>query len=279
MRILVTGVTGRVGSRFVPRLAETEPSPSDLRVLVRDPEAVAPFWDRGIDVVVGDLRDPDTVKRAVAGMDAVVHLAAAFRGVDEAETIAVNRESTIDLGRAAIADGVRRFVYASTTLVYGPGRGRPAHEDDETAPGHPYPQSKAAAERALLDLHHDAGLGLRIVRLAFVYGDGDPHLAEWLPRAAAGPAHQRMQTVHHADVAEGLLLALHKGADGRIYNLADDAALTVAELSALASLPAPAVTGDADPWTGIADTSRIRTELGYRPTVPSVYAAYADGRA
>src|SRR2546421_1922514 len=221
MRTLLTGAPGRVGSRLAPRLAARTP----LRVLVRDPERVAPFWDQGYDVVIGDLRDPAAVKRAVHGVDAVVHLAAAFRGVDEAETVAVNRDAAVELGRAALAAGVPRFVFASTNLVYGPGRGRPAHEDDEPAPGHPYPRSKAAAERALLDLHHDAGLGLRIVRLAFVYGAGDPHLAEWLPRAAIGPAHQRIQTVHHADVARGLRLALRAdGADRRVVKLARAAA-------------------------------------------------------
>jgi nucleoside-diphosphate-sugar epimerase len=224
------------------------------------------------------LRDPDAVKRAVHGVDAVVHLAAVFRGVDEAETVAVNRDAAVALGRAALEAGVPRFVFASTTLVYGPGRGRPAHEDDEPAPGHPYPRSKAAAERALLGLHHDGGLGLRIVRLAFVYGDGDPHLAQWLPRAAAGPTHQRIQTVHHADVARGLWLALAAdGADGRIFNLADDAALTAWELCALSGQPPPVGDGPADPWEGLVDTRRIRTELGFRPVYPSVYAAHAAG--
>jgi nucleoside-diphosphate-sugar epimerase len=274
LRTLLTGATGRVGSRLAPRLAARTP----LRVLVRDVERAGPFWDGGSDVVIGDLRDPDVVKRAVNGVDAVVHLAAAFRGVDEAETVEVNRDAAVELGRAALEAGVRRFVFASTNLVYGPGRERPAHEDDEPAPAHPYPRSKAAAERALLDLHHDGGLGLRIVRLAFVYGDRDPHLAEWLPHAAAGPAHRRIQTVHHADVARGLWLALEAGgADGRIFNLADDAALTAWELCALAGHPVPAGEESVDPWDGIVDTRRIRTEWGFRPVYTTVYAAHTAG--
>ena len=275
MRTLLTGVTGRVGSRLAPRLAARTP----LRVLVRDPDRVAPYWDQGHDVVIGDLRDPDAVKRAVHGVDAVVHLAAAFRGVDEAETVVVNRDAAAQLGRAALEAGVSRFVFASTSLVYGPGRGRPAHEDDEARPGgHPYPQSKAAAERALLDLHHDGGLGLRIVRLAFVYGDGDPHLAGWLPRMAGGAAHQRLHIVHHADVARGMWLTLAEdGIDGRIFNLADDAPLTAWELCALTGQPAPAGDGPVDPWAGMVDTRRIRTELGFRPIFPTGYVAQAAG--
>jgi nucleoside-diphosphate-sugar epimerase len=227
-------------------------------VLVRDPERVAPYWDQGHDVVIGDLRDPDTAKRAVHGVDAVVHLAA------------VDPDVAARLGRAALDAGVPRFVFASTILVYGPGQGRPAHENDEPASG------SAAAERALLDLHHGGGLGLRIVRLAFVYGDGDP-----LPRVATGPAHRRIQTVHHADVARGLRLALAADrVDGRIFNLADDAALTAWELCALSGQPAgdgPLGDGPADPWAGLVDTRRIRTELGFRPIYPTVYTAHAAG--
>jgi nucleoside-diphosphate-sugar epimerase len=273
MTTLVTGATGRVGSRFVPRLLASR----DVRVLVRDPERAGWFWDRGADVVPGDLRDPDAVKRAVAGVDAVVHLAAVFGaavfGADEA--VQVNRDATEALARAARAAGVPRFVFASTSLVYGPGRGRPASEDDELAPGHAYPRSKAAAERVLLAL---PGLDVRIVRLAFVYGDGDPHLADWLPRLAGAP--HRLHMVHHADAAQGLRLVLDAdGAAGRIFNVADDAALTAWELCALAGLPVPDGDGPADPWEGLVDTRRIRAELGYRPVYPTAYPAYAAGAA
>ncbi len=119
---------------------------------------------------------------------------------------------------------------------------------------------------------------MRIVRLAFVYGAGDPHLAEWLPQAANGPARRRIQTVHHADAAHGMRLALESDAgDGRVFNLADDAALTAWELCALTGWPVPAGDGDVDPWEGIVDTRRIREELGYRPVFPTVYAAHAAG--
>jgi nucleoside-diphosphate-sugar epimerase len=281
MRILITGVTGRVGSRYLTRLTgeqQAAQSSDQIRVVLRDPELAASFWDRGLDVVVGDLRDSDTVQRAVDGMDGVVHLAATFRGATPVDIAETNRDTAIELARAALDAGVGRFVFASTNLVYGPGRGRPAHEDDVLAPAGPYPVSKAAAERALLDLHASAGLGLRIVRLSFVYGDGDPHLTESVGFARDRPAHWRLHMVHHADVAQGLTRALRTaGADGRIFNLADDAPITGWELLALNGVPAPwsaEQPGElADPWQGIVDTRRIRAELGYRPIYPTVYAA------
>jgi nucleoside-diphosphate-sugar epimerase len=273
MRVLVTGAGGRVGTRLVPRLAAGD----RVRVVVRSPDRAGEAWDRGLDVVEGDLRDPETVKRAVAGQDAVVHLAAAFRGVPEEEMLAVNRDATVELARACVAAGVGRFVFASTNLVYGPGRGRPAHEDDEPRATGGYPGSKAAAEHALAQLHREAGLGLRVVRLAFVYGEGDPHLAESPRFAASRPAHWRLHMVHHADVAQGVGLVLRAShVDGQAFNLADDAPVTGWELATLTGTPVPDGDGPLDPWEGIVDTRRIGA-LGFRPVYPTVYAAAAAG--
>jgi nucleoside-diphosphate-sugar epimerase len=82
----------------------------------------------------------------------------------------VNDTATVELARAAVAAGVDRFVFTSTNLVDGPGRGRPARESDDPAPNGTYTESKAAAEEALPALARSDGLGLSVVRLAFVYG-------------------------------------------------------------------------------------------------------------
>jgi nucleoside-diphosphate-sugar epimerase len=275
MKTLVTGGTGRVGRRFVPRLLDHG---TDVRVLARDAGRAEPLRARGAEVVLGDLRDADAVARAVAGVDAVVHLAAAFRGVPDEEAVAVNCDAAAALAAAAGRAGAGRFVLASTNLVYGPGRGRPAVEDDPPAPAGAYPESKAAAEDALRAID---GLGLRIVRLAFVYGEGDPHLGESMMWARNWPAHQRLHLVHHADVAQGLLRALRMdGIDGATFNIADDAPVTAAELHALNGEPPPADAADRpleDPWAGIVDTSAARRTLGWRPLYPSVYTARDAG--
>jgi nucleoside-diphosphate-sugar epimerase len=280
MRTLVTGATGRVGSRFVPRLLEQG---EEVVVLVRDAGRGEPLRRRGARVVAGDLRDADSGRRAVDGVDAVVHLAASFRGVPDEEAVAVNRTATVALARAAVDAGVGRFVLASTNLVYGAGRGRPAREDDPLlSPMAAYPASKAAAEDALRELHRSDGLGLRVARLAFVYGEGDPHLGESLMWARRWPAHKRLHLVHHADVAQGLLRALRAGGvDGGTWNLADDAPVTAAELHQLNREPPTAdpagAPPDDDPWEGIVDTTRARAELGFRPIYPSVYTARDAG--
>jgi nucleoside-diphosphate-sugar epimerase len=261
MRVLVTGAGGRVGSRLVPRLAARD----QVRAMVRDPDRAAALWNAGLDVIEGDLRDPETLKRAAVGQDAVVHLAA------------VDLDTTVELARACLAAGVERFVFPSTGLVYGPGRGRPARESDEPHPSERYQQSKVATERALAQLHREAGLGLRVLRFGFVYGEGDPHLAETVGLAAPRPAHWRLHLVHHADVAQGVGLALRASdVDGGVFNLADEVPVAGWELAALGGAPPSTMEGESDPWEGILDTARIAA-LGFRPRYPSVHSAAAAG--
>ncbi|MEV5173282.1 NAD(P)-dependent oxidoreductase [Streptomyces flaveolus] len=279
MLTLVTGATGQVGRGFVPRLLAQARPGERVRVIVRDEARAAALAERGAEVVVGDLRDTDVLGKALTGADAVVNIAASFRGVTDEEMRAVNRDAALELGRAALASGVRRFVQTSTILVYGAGRGRPHVEDDPTVPGGPmwmtYPESKREAEQGLLALD---GLDVRIGRLAFVYGEGDPHLPGITRWTATQPATKRHHLVHVADTAQGLLRLLHApGADGRVYNIADDAPVTALEIHQLLGEEAPADGPDPDPWYGIASTDRIRRELGYRPYFPTLWAARDAG--
>jgi len=275
--VLVTGAAGRVGSRLVPRLL---PQCGEVRILVRDPDRVGSLLALGAEPVVGDITDTGVAERAVKGVDSVVHLATVFRPGPEIE--AVNVTATAALARAALAAGAERFVYLSTNQVYGPGRGRPALETDEPEPDRPYSQTKTVAERSLLGLFRDDGLPVRILRPPVIYGDGDPKLTEML-RFLGGPFHQRTQLVHHADVAQAVLLALRAaGVDGEIFNVGDDAPVTRYELMTLAGT-APA-SEDAsvepldDPWQSIIDSSKIRRTLGFRPIYPSLQSA-ADALA
>ncbi|MCX5133268.1 NAD-dependent epimerase/dehydratase family protein [Streptomyces sp. NPDC060011] len=283
MLTLVTGTTGEVGRRFVPRLLGQAPAGDRVRVLVRDETRATALADLGAEIAVGDLRDADTLGKALAGVDAVVNIAAAFRGVPDEEAWAVNRDAALELGRAAEASGVARFVQVSTNLVYGTGRGRPLTEDDASMPGGEmwgaYPASKAEAERGLLAL--EGGMDVRIGRLAFVYGEGDPHLAAVMRWAGNWAAGQRLQMVHHADVAQGLRRILYApGAAGRIYNIADDAPVTTVDLHRINGVEVPPALyerTDSDPWHGIVSTDRIRHELGFRPIHPTVWSARDAG--
>jgi UDP-glucose 4-epimerase len=266
--ILVTGATGKVGSRLAKRLARS--SDNKVRALVRNAagDRTADLRAAGVDVVDGDLLRPSSLAAAVSGVDAVVHCAAFFRGATPEEAHATNDLGTQHLGNAARAAGVGRFVFTSTGLVYGSTGGRLAAEDDACAPTAAYPVSKLAAERFLLSL---TGLDVRVLRLPFVYGDGDPHITEAVPMMRTFPRAQRMSIAHHVDVAQAVACIL--GADTptyRIYNVVDDDAPDLATVFASVGAPPPdGTTPDrATPFDAVMDGRRIRADLGFKPQYP-----------
>src|SRR4051794_30848437 len=131
MKILVTGATGKVGSRLAKRLAQRG---HHLRALVRDRTRAADLLGAEIELVQGDLLEIDSLAAAVRGVDAVVHCAAFFRGATAEQAHSVNDLGTQQLANAARAASVKRFVFTSTGLVYGPTGGRPVAEEAPCAP-------------------------------------------------------------------------------------------------------------------------------------------------
>ncbi|MDF3068782.1 MAG: epimerase [Polyangiaceae bacterium] len=274
MKILITGATGKVGSRLTKRLAEAG---HHVRALVRDPARASNVRAHHTELVQGDLLEPASLAAAVRGVDAVVHCAAFFRGATAEQAHAVNDLGTQHLAAAARDASVQRFVFMSTGLVYGPKDGRPVNEDEPCAPLDAYPASKLAAERFLLSTK---GLDVRVLRLPFVYGDGDPHIADVVPMMNTFLPSQRMSICHHADVAQAVIRLLGAASPSyRIYNVVDDEAPDLTTL--FASVGAPPPTGS-DPERGrvfelIMDGRRIREDLGFKPTYPRLADAVAAG--
>lgn len=272
MKILVTGATGKVGSRLAKRLAQ---GGHDVRAFVRDPARAAGLRDAGIELAVGDLLDEGSLAPAVQGVEAVVHCAAFFRGATPEQASAVNDRGTQLLAHAARAAGVKRFVFTSTGLVYGSNGGRMASEDDECHPTVAYPVSKLAAERFLLGLE---GLDVRVLRLPFVYGDGDAHIAEALPMMRTFSPTQRMSVAHHVDVAQAVARLLEAPSPKyRIYNVVDDEAPNFAEVYASVGAAPPDGTNPdgGRPFDAVMDGRRIREDLGFKPKFPRLADAVA----
>lgn len=268
MTILITGATGLVGTRLVPRLVEAG---LDCRVLVRAGKAVP----NGVTAVTGDLLDPSSLTRAVTGVDAIVHLASVFRTSDNELIWKSNLDATRNLIAAAKAHAPEvRFIMASTTNVYDVNSARPGREDDPAEPVHAYPASKLAAEREL----RESGLTWSIQRFGFVYGEGDGHL-EALPTYTAGgkwhPA-QKMSMVHHRDIANAMFIALTGTMDGRVVNIVDEAPTSMYELVQLVGETMPPSSEPlTNPWHLHVDGSLARS-LGFQPTVRSVHQAVQE---
>jgi UDP-glucose 4-epimerase len=167
--VLVTGANGFVGHHLVPMLAS---SGWAVRRAVRTPAKDAN------DVVIDAIGPATDWSAALAGVDAVVHLAARVHHQNEEHAIElyrnVNIEGTLHLARCAIAAGVRHFIFVSTILVHGRSNsGRlPFREDDVLTPRGLYGMSKAAAENGLKELVPDSGMRVTVIRPPLIYGAG-----------------------------------------------------------------------------------------------------------
>ncbi|WNZ60904.1 NAD(P)-dependent oxidoreductase [Myxococcus sp. MxC21-1] len=274
MKILVTGATGKVGSRLTQRLAERG---HEVRALVREPtRAVFPKEAR-VELVQGDLLDAGSLAPAVRGVDVVVHCAAFFRGATPEQAHAVNDLGTQHLATASRAASVKRFLFTSTGLVHGSTGGLLTREDAPCAPTAAYPVSKLAAERFLLGVE---GLDVRVLRLPFVYGDGDPHIEEVIPMMRGFPAAQRMSIAHHVDIAQAVARLLEAPSPAhRIYNVVDDEAPDLATLFASVGAPPPDGSNAefARAFDVLLDGRRIREDLGFKPAFPRLADALAAG--
>jgi UDP-glucose 4-epimerase len=246
MTILVTGATGLVGARLLPRLVEAG---MDCRALMRGDKEVP----AGVTAVEGDLLDAASLVAAVQGVSAIIHFAAVFRTLDTDLIWKSNLEGTRNLIAAAKAHASEaRFIMASTALVYNMDSPRPGREDDAADPKLAYPASKLAAENAL----RESGLNWSIQRFGFVYGDKDGHL-ESLPR----------------DIANAMKLALTGAMDGSIVNIVDDAPTSMYELVELVGeTMEPSCEPLANPWH-IHVVGSLARSLGFQPIVRTVYQA------
>lgn len=266
--VLITGATGLVGTRLLPRLME---SGLNCRVLMR----AGNEGPAGAEIVEGDLLDPASLAAAVEGVSTIIHLAAVFRTADADMIWKTNLEGTRHLIAAAKAHAPDvRFIMASTSLVYPMDSRWPGRESDPVDPKLDYPASKLAAENEL----RDSGLNWTIQRLGFVYGDADGHL-ESLPKLAANAKFHpalRMSLVHHRDIATAMKLALTGAMDGHIVNITDEAPTSLYELAGLVGeAMEPSAEPLENPWYLQMDGTLARL-LGFQPTVRTIYQAAGE---
>ncbi len=229
MTTLVTGATGFVGSAVARTLAARGHT---LRLLSRAGSDRRNLAGLDVEVVIGDLTDPDSLARAAAGCRYVVHVAADYRlwVPDAAAMMRANVDGAVAMMRAAAQAGAERIVHTSSVAALGQvGDGTPADENtpaDEADFVGIYKRSKYQAERAVLDLVRTESLPIVVVNPAAPVGPRDikpTPTGKMILDAAAGrmPAYidTGLNIVHVDDVAEGHALALEKGRIGERYVL------------------------------------------------------------
>jgi len=175
MKALVTGGSGFIGSTLIDALTKRA---VDVSVLMRKTSSDRNLKGLKYERVEGDLSDFASLKRAMAGVDVVFHLAGVIAAKNREEYFFHNAEGTENLARAAAEANregtakVSRFVYVSSLAAGGPSPGSaPRTERDPDAPVSAYGESKKAGELGLLK-HRDAFVPL-IIRPPLVYGPKD----------------------------------------------------------------------------------------------------------
>jgi len=228
MRALVTGATGFVGAAVARALLREG---WEVRALARKGSDRRNLRHIAVDVVEGDLNDAASLSPAVAGVEALFHVAADYRlgAFDPRELYRTNVDGTRHILNAARQAGVRRVVYTSSVATIGiPKDGTPGSESTPSTLadmiGH-YKRSKFLAEEAAREAVR-AGSEVVIVNPSTPVGPGDikpTPTGQMVFDAAAGrmPAYvdTGLNIVHVDDVAAGHLLAFHRGRAGERYIL------------------------------------------------------------
>lgn len=300
MKTIVTGGAGFIGSRLVDRLlhdghevAVVDNFDPFYPRAVKEANLAAALGNPGCRLVELDIRDAAGVDALVQSFrpEAIVHLAARA-GVrpsiaDPGLYADVNVVGTVRwLEAAARLDPQPRFVYASSSSVYGDRADAPFRESDAVdSPVSPYAATKRACELLARTFHHIHGLPITGLRFFTAYGPRNrPDLAiasfadriergETIPMFGDGQTRRDYTFVD--DVVDGVVRAVDRCAGLHIYNLGNSSPVTLREMieaigEALGKTPRverlPEQPGDVRQT--FADVSKAEAELGYHPSTP-----------
>jgi dihydroflavonol-4-reductase len=253
MLVFLTGATGFLGFHVASVLAEQG---AGLRLLVRATSNLKNLEGLKADPVVGDLRDPASLVKAMSGCDTVFHVAADYRLWlrDPEEMYRSNVEGTRAILEAARKNAVRSVVYTSSVATMGfTGNGRPADEDSPVALadmiGH-YKRSKFMAEQVAIDAGRN---GMRVVTVnpTTPVGEQDVRptptgriVVDFLKGKFPAYVETGLNLVDVRECARGHVAALETGRSGERYILGGEN-LTLKQildkLGAIAGLPSPKV--------------------------------------
>jgi UDP-glucose 4-epimerase len=302
---LVTGGAGYIGSVVVEALVTRGEEVTVFDNLSQGHRAAVHPHAR---FVQGDLADPQAIGGVLAGgtFDAIMHFASnTLVGESMREPfkyLGDNVTNGLNLLRAAVENGVGRFILSSTANLFDRPRRMPIDEEEDILPGSPYGESKFIMERLLHWL--DRIQGLRYAGLRYFNAAGataacgedhapETHLIPLVLQVALGQR-ERVEIyghdyptpdgtcvrdyIHVLDLAEAHILALQALDQGsRTYNLGNGQGYSVREVIDTArqvtGRPIPAVDGPrrpGDPPVLVASSERIRRELGWQPRYPAL---------
>lgn len=284
MKIMITGATGFLGRNLIGKLTDHDLVLIDLPPDMFD-ESVRESWWHNYKIHHADINDDiSTIKDQMKGVDVVIHLANKTRippsWTQYKTYYQTNIGATQQIFACAQTMSVKKFIYISSSSVYGNNGSTIQKETDPLMPTNPYAVSKMAAEHALRVQAQDHSTELIIVRPFTMYGDYmdfgkealviGKFLTAWEqdePLMIEGTGQQRRDFIHADDAVEGLKLIIEHGHHNDIFNLGSGESVTVRELADLVSqkqILVPERRGAV--FSTHADISRLRA-LGFKPRV------------
>lgn len=225
LNILVTGANGFLGSEVVRQIAATHIS---VRATDRHAKSITP----DIDYRPADILDQSSLKTAFHGVTQTIHAAGLAHVFHNPRSVsatfkAINEQGTANVARVAAEVGVRHFILISSVSVYGPFTRGVFDEIAPCCPEGPYAESKYQAEQRAIEIAQQSGMALTILRLATLYGEGDPGNIARLMRAIdrgrflwIGHGSNRKSLLHREDAACACLTAMQSPVSGiNIFNV------------------------------------------------------------
>lgn len=222
---VITGANGFLGREIVSQIRAAG-------LLLRGTDVQPTCYEPGIPYQQADITVPDQLPLALEGASSVVH-ASGLAHVFSPEAGAagkyreINEIGTANVVSAAVGAGAEHIVLISSVSVYGPGTRGHCGENDLCNPSGAYAESKRKAELKAREIALDAGVPLTILRLATLYGEGDPGNIGRLLKALderlflwIGEGRNRKSLLYKGDAARACLSVLNRPAAGvRVYNV------------------------------------------------------------
>jgi len=247
VRVLVTGASGFLGRHLVSRLLERA---QEVRVLTRDKSHLPLGWDGRVEVALGDIGFPETLRPAVEGVETVYNVAGEWR--DRTQFRRVNEQGTSNVLQACVAAGGISIVHVSSAGVIGARLAGKYDENSQCRPGNAYERSKFVAESEVLRCSREGRLRGTVVRPTTVFGFREPDGRDsFLSLLGAihrgqfrflGKLEAVSNYVYVEDVAECCIaLSEDPTAGGEVFHVADPCPLQefVGEAADLLGVPHP----------------------------------------
>jgi dTDP-glucose 4,6-dehydratase len=253
MKILVTGADGFIGSHLTEALVKRG---HDVRAFVLYNSFGSRGWlDHvsadvlgGLEIVAGDIRDPNGVREAMTGCGTVLHLAAliaipySYRSPDA--YVETNVRGTLNLLQAARDRGVERFIHTSTSEVYGTARSVPINEEHPLQGQSPYSATKIAADQIAYSFYASFGLPVVIVRPFNTYGPRQSaraviptiitQVAAGLRRIELGALTPTRDFSYVGDTVDGFMAALaSRDGLGEVVNFGSNHEISIGDMANL----------------------------------------------